>query len=313
MGETTTKAAFFEEVLAYRPMLIRAVENILGQRETREVFLRLRDLEAAGGYIGDPEILHQIGAFLTGERDDLGFYVITLLDKDTALTVRESGLITPLGLRIETRPIFLFWDEAIERSAGRVASLALEQRYFLPWLHEFGHFLCYFLQERPLAAGIAILCSALRERGYAIQALRELEATQGEGTRETIKGMGRALAKLGALNEAMAVWWEGELTKEMGLDAGKLLEAKKADNPLVNRLAAQGREECLEHIRHWDRAAYHPDPFAKNFAGSLMNMKMERWGFLGGSSTGQGSGGGSRNEKTGVGSRGSGIRKHLDD
>jgi hypothetical protein len=165
MAETITTDAFFREVMAYRPMLIRAVEGILGQRETREVFLRLRDLEASGGYIGDPGILHEIGAFLTGERYDLGFYVMTLLDKGAVLTVRESGLVAPLGVRIETRPIFLFWDEAIERCATRVRSFGLDPAYFVPWLHEFGHFLCYSLQERPMAAGIAILCTALKKRG----------------------------------------------------------------------------------------------------------------------------------------------------
>jgi hypothetical protein len=111
--------------------------------------------------------------------------------------------------------------------------------------------------------------------------LRELEATQGERTSEIVKDLGRALIQLGALGEAMAVWWEAELLREMALNSGEYLRDKQVDNPLIGLLEAEGRESCLEHIRHWDRAAYHPEPFSRTFAGSFLNMEMDRWGFLG--------------------------------
>ena len=281
MTETTTKELFWREVMAYRPMLMRAVAGILGEAEAKEVFRRLVRMEAVGAYLGDPKILDEFGAFLRGEGEDLGFYVLTLLDKGTTLKVRDSGLIMPLGSNIATRPFFFCWDEAIERCAARVSAYGLEQHYFYPWLHEFGHFLCYCLQERPLMAGIAILCSALKDRGYPIQVLREVEVTLDRQGDNTLGGLGRTLAQMAALNEAMAVWWEGQLLREMVLKAEDYLTAKVANNPYIGRLEAGGREESLEYIRHWDRAVYHPDPFSRAFAGSFRNMNMDRWGFLG--------------------------------
>jgi len=118
MTETTTKELFWREVMAYRPMLMRAVAGILGEAEAKEVFRRLVRMEAVGAYLGDPKILDEFGAFLRGEGEDLGFYVLTLLDKGTTLKVRDSGLIMPLGSNIATRPFFFCWDEAIERCAG---------------------------------------------------------------------------------------------------------------------------------------------------------------------------------------------------
>jgi hypothetical protein len=278
----TTRDAFFREVMAYRPMLRRAVAGILGEAEAEEVFRRLAEMEAVGAYLGDAKVLEDLGAFLKEDGDRLGFYVFTLLDKGTALTVRDSGLIMPLGTHIETRPYFFCGDEAVERSAARVSSYGLEQRYFFPWLAEFGHFLCYCLQERPLMAGLAVLSHALANRGYPIRLLREVEATLNQQGDKTVEEMGRTLGQLTLLNKAMALWWEGELLREMVLlKAGDYLRDKRSNNPYIGQLEAAGREGCLKHIRHWDRAAYHPEPFSRAFAGSFINMNMDRWRFLG--------------------------------
>ena len=279
--ETTTRDAFFREVMAYRPMLRRAVEGILGEAEAAEVFRRLAEMEAVGAYLGDAKVLEDLGAFLREEGDRLGFYVFTLLGKGTALTVRDSGLIMPLGTHIETRPYFFCGNEVVERCAARVSSYGLEQRYFFPWLAEFGHFLCYCLQERPLMAGLAVLSSALASRGYPIRLLREVEAPLNQQGDKTVEEMGRTLGQLTLLNKAMALWWEGELLREMVLlKAGDYLRDKRSNNPYIGQLEAAGREGCLNQIRYWDRAAYHPEPFSRAFAGSFQNMEMERWRFL---------------------------------
>jgi len=103
-------------------MLMRAVAGIVGDTEAKGVSRRLVDMEASGGYIQDPKILQELGAFLLGRGEDLGFYVFTLLNKDTALKVRDSGLIVPLGVAVETRPVFLYSEGAIEQCAARVSS-----------------------------------------------------------------------------------------------------------------------------------------------------------------------------------------------
>lgn len=60
----TTRDAFFREVMAYRPMLRRAVAGILGEAEATEVFRRLAEMEAVGAYLGDAKVLEDMGAFL---------------------------------------------------------------------------------------------------------------------------------------------------------------------------------------------------------------------------------------------------------
>ncbi len=274
--------AFFREVMAYRPMLRRALGAILGYAQAEEVFHRLAEAEAVGANMKDPGILEALGAFLRGGEEDLGFYVFTVMKKGTVLTVGESGLVTPLGTHMETRPYFFIGDETVDRCASRVSSYGLEQRYFFPWLHEFAHFLCYCLQKQPLMAGLAVLSSALAHRGYPIRQLDQVEPTLHQHKDKSVEEMGRTLGLLTLLNEAMALWWEGELLDEMVLKAGDYLTDRAAKNPYVGELKALARAECLHRIRHWDRAVYHPDPFSRTFSGSFRNMKMDRWGFLGG-------------------------------
>ena len=165
MTNQKLREVFFQEVMAYRPILMRALAGILGEMEAKGVLRRLEAMEASGAFVEDPEEMRRLGGFFVGEEEeDLGFYVHTILEKDVRIQVRDDGQIQPSKLTMETRPLFLYRDEAIEHCASRLSGYELPE-YFTPWLHEFCHFLCYCLQERSMMAATSLLTSALGQRG----------------------------------------------------------------------------------------------------------------------------------------------------
>jgi len=64
---------FIHEVLVYREPLSLALKETLGDQDSRNVMKDLTALEEKGGYISDPEVARQLGAFLWGVKRILGF------------------------------------------------------------------------------------------------------------------------------------------------------------------------------------------------------------------------------------------------
>lgn len=122
MTNQKLREVFFQEVMAYRPILRRALAGILGEMAPKNVFRRLEAMEASGAFVEDPEEMRRLGGFFVGEEEeDLGFYVLTILEKDVQIQVKDDGQIQPPKLTMETRPLFLYRDEAIEHSASRLS------------------------------------------------------------------------------------------------------------------------------------------------------------------------------------------------
>ena len=279
MNKPGLKEMFFQEIMAYRPALMRALVGILGEVEAKSVLRRLLEMEASGGFVDDPKPMRELGAFFVGEAEDLGFYVLMTFEKDIELQVRDSGRIEPPGLTVETRPVFLYWDEAIAHCASRLAAYELP-KYFVPWLHEFSHFLCYCHQERPLMAAISMLTSALNNRGYPIGSLRDLDHIR-EGEKDSpVWQMARTLVQLVAVNEAMAVWWEDRLLRGMEFDVGDYIDSRRANNPYIAQLEAGGEKASLNYISNWHDLRYYREPFTRTFLESFGKIEVDRWRFL---------------------------------
>ena len=279
MTNQKLKEVFFQEIMAYRPMLMRALAGILGEMEAKSVFRRLEAMEVSGAFVEDPEAMRRLGGFFVGKEEDLGFYVLTILEKGVHIQVRDDGQIQPPKLTMETRPLFLYWDEAIEHCASRLTAYELP-KYFAPWLHEFCHFLCYCLQERPMMAATSLLTSALGQRGVQLRSLQDLSTIQDKAPNSFEWKLGTSLVQLANVNEAMAIWWEDRLLTGMEFELGKYLEAKVEKNLNARQLLDWGRKKTLGYIRNWDRAEYYQDGFTRAFVGSFQNMKFDRWGFL---------------------------------
>ena len=279
MANQELKEVFFREIMVYRPILMRALAGILGEMEARSVFRRLEAIEASGAFVEDPEAMRRLGGFFVGKEEDLGFYVLTILEKGVQIQVREDGQIQPSNLTMETRPLFLYWDEAIEHCASRLSAYELP-KYFAPWLHEFCHFLCYCLQERPMMAATSLLTSALGQKEVQLRSLQDLSTIQDKDRNSFEWKLGASLVQLANVNEAMAIWWEDRLLSSMEFELGKYLEAKVEKNLNARQLLDWGRKKTLEYIRNWDKAGYYQDSFTRAFVGSFQNMKFDRWGFL---------------------------------
>ncbi len=271
MNDLNIKQVFFREIMVYRPILMRALAGVLGEMETENVFRRLEALEASGAFVEDPEAMRRLGGIFVGKEEDLGFYVLTILDKGAQIHVKEDGRIQPANLRLETRPVFLYWDEAIKHCASRLSAYELPV-YFTPWLHEFCHFLCYCLQDRPMMAATSLLTSALGRRGVPIKSLQDLTATRENGPDSFEWKLGVSLAQLAGINESLAVWWEVQLLRGMEFDLGNYLEVKVDKSLNARQLLDWGSEKTLAYIRNWDRAGYYQEPFTRAFVDSFRNI-----------------------------------------
>ncbi len=96
MTNQKLREVFFQEIMAYRPILMRALAGILGEMEAKSVFRRLEAMEASGAFVEDPEEMRRLGGFFVGEEEkDLGFYVLTILEEDVQIQVKDDGQIQP--------------------------------------------------------------------------------------------------------------------------------------------------------------------------------------------------------------------------
>jgi hypothetical protein len=114
---------FIREVLIYREPLLLALKEVLGDQDSQNVMRDLAALEEKGGYISDPEVARQLGAFFVGREEDLGFYVLSSYDSQSRLEIIENGEINHAILKLFSRPIFLYWPKAI-------ANKSLELKWF---------------------------------------------------------------------------------------------------------------------------------------------------------------------------------------
>ena len=280
MANQKVKESFLREIMVYRPILLRALAGILGEMEAKNVFHRLESMEATGAFVEDPEVMRRLGAFFVGEEEDLGFYVLSMHEKDVQIKVKDNGRIEPSGLTLETRPVFLYWEKAIQHCASRLSAYELPA-YFTPWIHEFSHFLCYCLQDRPMMAATSLLASALNQRGIPLRSLQSLSAIQNKDQNSSEWKFGKSLVQLAGINEAMAIWLEENLLSAMEFEMGDYLALKKKNNPYVAQLERLPQIEVLEYISQWENLRYYQEPITKNFLGSFSKIVIDKWLFLG--------------------------------
>jgi len=271
--------AFIHEVLVYRESLKLALEEIMDRGESQRVIFYLENLEAKGAYISDPEIARRLGAFFVGWEEDLGFYVLSSYDSGIELVLKENGDMTPTKVTLVSRPIFLYWPKAIAQKSMELAGSPLPL-YLTPWVHEFGHFISYCLQERPIMVAIGILMGALRQSGCKLRNTADLLLLSKEEVYPHVWETARLLVQCSAINEAMAVWWEDHLLKALGFDADAYVARKKDGNYYVSQLESCTKEKAIDYIRNWHSLAYYPEPFTKTFLQSLSKMTIDKWSFL---------------------------------
>ena len=279
MTNQKLKEVFLQEIMVYRPILMRALAKILGEMEAKSVFRRLAAMEASGAFVKDPEAMRRLGAFFVGEEEDLGFYVLSMHKKDVQIQVRDDGQIEPPKLTLETRPVFLYWDEAIKHCASRLSAYELP-KYFAPWLHEFCHFLCYCLQARPMMAATSLLTSALGQRGVRLESLQGLNTIQDKERGSSLWKLAASLVQLTGTNEAMAIWWEIRLLRGMEFEPGDYLKSKVENNPYARQMLDLETNKVLEYIRNWGQKRYYHEQFTRDFVGSFQNVQVDRWEFL---------------------------------
>lgn len=275
---------FLKEIMGYRQDLEKAVSEILGADSGREVLRRLEALEAVGSYVADPEPMQQMGAFFVGNEEDLGFYVATTFEEGIQFQVTDRGRVDPAGMLLNCRPFFLYWPQAIRHCASRMASYDLPL-YFTPWLHEFGHFLCYCLQSHPIAVSVVFLSDGLNHRGIPLRGLNDLDQIGMEAKGSVVWDMARSLVQLAAIHEAMAIWWEKELLRIMKFDIGDYLAAKERNNPYLTQLEKFSKETTLQYIRQWDLPRFYKEVFTREFVNSFAALKIEKWSFMEGGKT----------------------------
>lgn len=277
--ESAVLDAFLQELMIYRGPLRLALESSLGKHEAQSIIEYLKALEAKGSYIGDPEIGKELGAFFVGLEEDLGFYVLTSYNSEIKLDMKEDGQIYPPDVTLYARPIFLYWPRAIEHTSSQLQGSSLPS-YFTPWVHEFGHFLCYWLQERPIMVAMNILVGALAQRGVSLQNSSDLQGLSPKKVSPFVWELVRLLAQLSAVNEAMAVWWEEELLQAMEFEAGGYVAPKKTGNPYVAQIEACSTKKALDYIRQWERPEYYAEKLAKEFLNSFSRLVIDKWSFL---------------------------------
>jgi len=270
---------FIHEVLVYREPLSLALKETLGDQDSRNVMKDLTALEEKGGYISDPEVARQLGAFFVGREEDLGFYVLSSYDSQIRLEIKENGEINHAMLKLFSRPIFLYWPKAIAHKSSELKELALPP-YFTPWVHEFGHFLCYCLQKKPIMVAMNILVGSISQSGYVFKNMRDLLRLSQENVSPLIWESARLLVQWSAINEAMAVWWEDHLLKAMGFDATVYVDRKKDGNPYLAQLEVFNKAKVIEYMQNWCSPDYYPETFTINFLHSFSRMTIDKWSFL---------------------------------
>lgn len=271
--------AFIHEVLVYRESVKLALEEIIGRGESQRVISYLEKLEAKGAYISDPEDARRLGAFFVGREEDLGFYVFSSYDSHIELGLKENGEITHPEVTLISRPIFLYWPKAIAYKYTELRGSSLPP-YFTPWVHEFGHFICYCLQERPIMVAMNILVGALRQEGHKLRNSADLLLLSKEQVCPYVWETARLLVQWSAINEAMAVWWEDHLLKAMEFNADDYVARKKDGNCYVGQLESCTKEKAIDYIRNWHSPVYYPEAFTKAFLKSLSKMTIDKWSFL---------------------------------
>lgn len=270
---------FIREVLVYREPLFLALKEILGDQDSRNIMSNLIALEGKGGYISDPEIAGRLGAFFVGREEDLGFYVLSSYDSQIRLEIRENGEINHTMLKLFSRPIFLYWPKAIAHKSSELKKLALPP-HFTPWVHEFGHFLCYWFQKQPIMVAMNILVGAISQSGYVFKNTKDLLRLSQEKVTPSIWESARLLVQLSAINEAMAIWWEDHLLKTMGFNATVYVDRKKDGNPYVAQLEVCSKAKVIEYVQNWYSPAFYPEIFTINFLNTFSKMAIDKWSFL---------------------------------
>ena len=268
---------FFCEIKAYRTPLARAMVQILGEPKSFQAIDRLNSLENEGGYVTDPQIMRSMGSFFVGNERDLGFYVITSHDSDVKFSIDDHGILVDGEPALHAKPVFLFWPEAILHTASAVPSDKLPE-YFSPWIHEFGHFLGYWLQDRPLLVAMSLVSGELKDQGFDIRSLDDLSVIHGNGKGEIQWKLARMLVLWSALNEAIAIWWEEKLLTLMGFELGDYLAAKKSGNPYVDQIETMTEKNALDYIKNWHHSRYYGEDFTKAFLESFGAIEIEKWG-----------------------------------
>jgi hypothetical protein len=183
-------------------------------------------------------------------------------------------------LKLSSRPIFLYWPKAIAHKSLELKELALPL-YFTPWVHEFGHFLCYFLQKYPIMVAMNILVGSLAQSGHTLKNTEDLLRLSQQKVSPLIWESARSLVQWSAVNEAMAVWWEEHLLEAMGFNAASYVARKKEGNPYVSQLELGSKAKVIEYMRNWYSPGYYPEPFTINFLDSFSKMIIDKWSFLG--------------------------------
>ena len=270
---------FFNEINLYRGPLALGMKKVLGAEGARQALAYYSRLEQSGAYTGNFESLKKVGAFFVGSKDDLGFYVITGHDDQTRYAIEHQGIIFTGKARIHARPVFYFTAEAVQKASGQVPSNRLP-RYFTPWLHEFGHFLCYWLQERPLMVATGLITGRLDESGFKLSSLEDLSPIASHNAGGFLYKLARLLVLLVSVNEAMAVWLQERLLEAMEFDAGDYFDPQKTNNPYIQQLQRLNTQAGLDYVRMWHRPEYYEDLFTKNFMKSFEKVQVDRWGFL---------------------------------
>lgn len=270
---------FFQEVALYREPLALAMKKVLGDEDAQQALTFYRRLELTGAYTGNFELMKKFGAFFVSDKDDLGFYVITSHDGGTSYTIEKQGLVVTGKALFYARPVFYFTTEAVRKSSGQVPSDRLP-RFFTSWLHEFGHFLCYWLQEHPLMVATSIITGLLEQSGFRLNCLEDLSAIPPHDAAGILYKLARLQVLLVSVNEAMAVWLEERLLTAMAFDVGDYLEPKKVNNPYIVQLKQLSTKAGLDYVRIWHNPEYYEDLFTKNFVKSFEKIQVDRWGFL---------------------------------
>lgn len=270
---------FLQEIVNYRKLLKLALKEILGTKKSQDALDHLEDLEEKGCYISDPEIARKMGSFFVGREEDLGFYVFSYHDPNIKIEVKDNGVMSHLIGTISSRPVFLYWPKAITNKSLERKGQSLPP-YFTPWIHEFGHFLCYWLQDYPIMIAMNILVGSLSQNGHPIRKSEDLLHLTPENVSRHVWELVRLLVQWSSLNEAMAMWWEDHLLRLMGFNVEAYMAPKKEDNPFVVQLETCNREKAIDYIQNWHKPQYYLESFTKAFLNSFSKVIIDKWSFF---------------------------------
>ena len=271
--------SFLHELAIYQKPLQLALEKILDNNQTQDIFFYFDALNSSGSFIHDPSIAQKLGVFFIGQEEDLGFYVLNTFDSKVSLDINARGQLMFSETVFYSRPFFLYWPKAIANVSSKIDKDQLPV-YFTPWVHEFGHFLCYCVQEFPIMVAINILVECLKKRGIVLEHLNSFDRLSEKDTDPLTWQVARLIIQLSAINEAMAIWWEEQLLAAMNFNISDYISPKKLNNPYMEQLDASSTRNALNYIETWHSPRYYPESFTKTLLESISGFHVDKRWFL---------------------------------